>query len=216
MEEIPGLVVCHSSPLLRLSSRPWRLKQGHPRRAAAGPGPASLSPKSLALSRRANMAICFPTTQHHYAQACCCLVAISIHIYTPPARVPVLPCKWWHGLPSSSIRWRSILFRLGELALRAVAPALQFACMRRGEQTVLEKQGTCSSTRRRSAAPWAAAALVWLHICACSRRRSTCAPSPTWLLAPIISVHFAGNAWEGGSSATAGVEGLVRNKTHEL
>jgi len=64
-----------------------------------------------------------------------------------------------------------------------------------------------------SAAPWPLGrrrALVWLH-CMLGHR-STCAPSPTWLLAPIIVSSPAGRAqWE-GSSATAGAEGCWPGK----
>lgn len=130
-------------------------------------GPASLSPKSLALSRQidshANMAICHARAQSPMPSFLpqTTTPKLAAYIYTP-ARVPAGPrCPAAHGLAHrSGVPFFSFFFflpRSGELAVAR-------SCTRRGEQTVLEKQGTCSSTRRRRLGPWAAAAgLAALH-----------------------------------------------------
>jgi len=74
---------------------------------------------------------CLPTTHthphHHYVVQACCL-----YIHACQSASAACPA---HGLASSSTR-RS--------ARRACSGSR--SCMRRGEQTVLEKQGTCSSS----------------------------------------------------------------------
>lgn len=181
-------------------------------------GPASLSPKSLALSRQidshANMAICHARAQSPMPSFLpqTTTPKLAAYIYTP-ARVPAGPrCPAAHGLAHRS-GVPFFFFCLG-------AASLQWLDHARGGAS---KPCWRSRARARRHVGGALALgpppLVWLH-CMLGRR-STCAPSPTWLLAPIIASSPAGRAqWE-GSSATAAVEGcwpgrLVRNKTRKL